>query len=164
MRYITPEDAIYCARFLVTACFWLTERAWLWQTQQVFLTHFCCKIFIEKLLHRWSIIGSVLKLRDSWVSCDIIPGEMGTNVCSFPIGDLTTNQRRENTFVQFGEPNSLGGAYRNMSEGLLTGAAMTQRQHNHQNPPQHGWWLREAGTLEHTARKLNLGENCYTKG
>jgi hypothetical protein len=45
----------------------------------------------------------------------------------------------DTTKVKLGELRSFtGGTYRNMGEGLLTGAEMTQRQLYHQSPLQYG--------------------------
>ena len=50
------------------------------------------------------------------------------------------------TKVQLGEPMSfIGVTYRNMGEGLLTGAEMTQGQLYHQSPPHYGPQKREPG-------------------
>ena len=50
-----------------------------------------------------------------------------------------TDQSAHTTKVLLGEPISfIGVTYRNMGEGLLTGAEMTQRQLHHQSPPSMG--------------------------
>jgi hypothetical protein len=53
-------------------------------------------------------------------------------------GESTASQNKD-TKVQFSEPVSfIGVTYRNVGNGLLlTGAEMSQRQLNHQSPPQH---------------------------
>lgn len=48
-----------------------------------------------------------------------------------------TDQSKDNTKVQFGEPKSLSGVTcKSVGEALLT--EMTQRQLRHQSPPQYG--------------------------
>lgn len=68
---------------------------------------------------------------------------------SLHIEKLLSDQRRDNTSVQFDQPESLGVTYRNLGEE----GEMTQRQAHHQSPPRHGRWLREAGTVS-SRRKL----------
>jgi hypothetical protein len=49
------------------------------------------------------------------------------------------DQSMDTIKVKLDEPSSfIGVSYRNMGEGLLTGAEMIQRQLYHQGPPQHG--------------------------
>lgn len=70
-------------------------------------------------------------------------------------GESTASQNKD-TKVQFSEPVSfIGVTYRNVGNGLLlTGAEMSQRQLNHQSPPQHWWLLTKAGNLEHTVQYI----------
>lgn len=70
---------------------------------------------------------------------------------SLQIGKLTTDQRRDNTSVQFGQPESLWVTYRDMGERLPIVGEITQRQTHRQSPPQHRLEL------------FCLGENCFTK-
>lgn len=55
--------------------------------------------------------------------------------------------------------------YRNMHEGLLTTAEMTQRQPYHQNPPHHGWQLTRLGTwnTQYSLQDLNDLESVLFK-
>ena len=49
--------------------------------------------------------------------------------------ELKIHHSKDTTKDQLGEPMSfIGITYRNIIEGLLTGAEMTQRQLHHQNP------------------------------
>lgn len=52
---------------------------------------------------------------------------------------MSTHPRQGAIKVQLGEPVSfIGVIYRNMGEGLLKGAEMSQRQVRHQSLPQRG--------------------------
>lgn len=53
-----------------------------------------------------------------------------------------------------------GLTYRDMSEGLLTGANMTQRQLHHQSSHLPGWQLTKTGSWELTAQSAG---NCMSK-
>lgn len=54
-----------------------------------------------------------------------------------------------------GLPKSfIGGIYRNMGKGLLTGAEMCQGELNHQSQPNHGWQRRKAGNLAHSVQPI----------
>ena len=56
-----------------------------------------------------------------------------------PDRKLTTDQSTETTSVQFGKPKCFNRvAYRNMGDGLLTEAEMSQRQPHHHGLPQSG--------------------------
>lgn len=66
--------------------------------------------------------------------------------------EFTVDQSTDPTKVQLVNQWVLLDSYRNMSERLLTGAAMTQGQLHHRGPPQHGWQLTIAGILEYTTQ------------
>lgn len=50
--------------------------------------------------------------------------------------------------------------YRNMGEGLLTGAEMTQRWLCHQSLSQPEWWLIKSGNAKHTLRPAGSSTGC----
>lgn len=59
-----------------------------------------------------------------------------TNLFSHLDKEPRTDQSAHTTKVLLGEPMGfIGVTYRNMGEGLLTGAEMTQRQLHHQGSP-----------------------------
>jgi hypothetical protein len=67
-----------------------------------------------------------------------LPREMQHTHLFIPNREAMIDRSTDTTKVQRGEPMSLiGVTYRNMGEGLLPGAEMTQRQPHHQSPPQH---------------------------
>lgn len=72
--------------------------------------------------------------------CDkIFPGETQHMCLLTPDKEPITDQNTETTKVQLGEVwVLLGVPYLNISDALLTGAEMTQRQLYHQSPSQHG--------------------------
>lgn len=84
-----------------------------------------------------------------------------------PDRELTTDLKYGRCKVQLGEPvGFIGVSYRNVGEGLRTGAQMTQRQLCHQVPPQHGWQLTTAGKsgAHCTAcRQLSGLESAFSK-
>jgi hypothetical protein len=55
------------------------------------------------------------------------PGKQQHHVNKSQIG-THNNQRTDNTKVQIGGPVDIGATYRNMGEGLVAGAGVTQRQ------------------------------------
>lgn len=55
-----------------------------------------------------------------------------------PDRESVTDQKTDAIKVQLSEPASfIGAIYRNMDEGLLKGAEMTQRRLHHQSSPEH---------------------------
>lgn len=66
-------------------------------------------------------------------------GNSNTHTYSPQTGWMGTDQSRDTAKVQLCEPVSfIWVTYSRVSEGLPTEADMTQRQLNHQSPPQHG--------------------------
>jgi hypothetical protein len=75
------------------------------------------------------------------------------NKCLFTLdSEPTTDQGMDSTTIQLGGPMSfIGATYRNMGEGLLTGAEITLGQPHHKSLPQRGWWLTRSENLRLTA-------------
>lgn len=69
----------------------------------------------------------------------LFPGRCDTHTYSFQTENPPQTREQMPSKVQLKEPMSfIGVTYRNMGEGFLTGAEITQRQLPHHSPPQPG--------------------------